>query len=128
MILAALKHWKLLLGGLAVVLLLGFIGVQKYQISARDATIERKDVALGKAARDLRTAEMNLLACSGAIDRQNAAVRALGAAGVESTRRQVNALRDARRDNERATEAVGRIRARKISGCETGREIMGAGL
>lgn len=91
-------------------------------------TIEQKDEALGKAAKELRTAEMNLYACSGAVDRQNAAVSAAERAGVESTRRAEKALTDARRANERATEAVGRIRGRVPKNCETGREIMGAGL
>lgn len=103
-------------------------GGLKAEIADRDKTIALRNAALERAARDLRICAGNLDMAAGAIGRQNEAVRQLQREGEESARRATNALSEAQRANLRADEAVARIRGRKATGCETGREIMEAPL
>jgi hypothetical protein len=92
------------------------------------ATIAQKNLALEKAASDLRAASGELEGARVAIGRQNAAVARLEAERAASAQRAAKALSEAQRANSRADEALGRIKARKPVGCETGREIMEAPL
>lgn len=121
-------------GGIAIALLLA-LAFQTARIEGFPifgggfkATIAAKNTALKRAASDLRMAELNLSACSGAVGRQNAAVSALEAAGVESTRRAASALREAAAANSRADEAIERMRVRPVKDCETGEAILSGGL
>jgi len=59
---------------------------------------------------------------------QNAAVRALEQEGATRAAAAQKALREAQAANRGLSEQIGRIKAREVKGCETGEEIMGAGL
>ena len=116
------SRWTWLAIGAA--LLLGALSVQTIRVERLRLTVEQKNRALDKAAFALNQCSASLESASSAIGRQNAAVEALRAEGVESAKRQAKALSEAQAANSRADEALGRIRARKVVGCETGREIM----
>jgi hypothetical protein len=92
------------------------------------ATIVGKDQALAKASADLLEAGHSLDRARLAIQQQNAAIDDMHEKGAASARQAADALRQARAANAQTDEAIGRIRARVATACETGREIMEAGL
>lgn len=112
-------------GLLAVV---AFAGVQTWRVHSLKGDVSDMRDALEQAALDLYTAERNLIVATSAIARQSAAVDALAARGASAARNAEAALREARRVNRALSEDIGRIKARKVTGCETGAEIMEAGL
>lgn len=93
-----------------------------------EARLKATDRTLEQTTRSLYTCRFDLDDMAAASARQSSAVHELARRRDESTRRAAEALRAAQAENVKADEAIGRIRARKVQGCETGPEIMGADL